>query len=557
MGNLDNSEIMTLAQEGRADDLLELLRNKCLATEGGLYYFSKVVLGYKEFVPNYHLSLSNKVQSTMKARRRGFLRPRGHFKSTLCAKSYPLWRLCGGGWEIGRPDPRNLRFLIAGESDTVAQKDLRDPSWHIQNNQLLQALFPQIIPPDFNKVVWRNDEIEINRPSSFDEPTIKTVGVGAKCTGFHFDCIIYDDIIGEKAAKSEAVMNEALEWFLYASGLANDPATVEELMIGTRWKHGRADLYGYIMEELVHNDEQGERASGFEWDVEGCRDEEGNPYFYQRFTNEILADILKRQKIYKFSCQYENNPVAPEGSQFREEQVKTFKISNDENGKRNMIVPNDGTPPVKLTYLARLSFYDPSSGGKSAKCEGAIVVLGCASDGRKFALKVWSANAGFRPTVEKWFELNDQFMTWPNMFEAVGAHKEVASIVLLRQAEPYCLVCEKAGRGNRKHRRLAPVGITPPGGTASKDDRILTFSQADIEDGLVYLHEDDTQTLRQIVQFPHGDLVDRFDALAYAIHYAKRPYSVEELEAEEHDKKQREQTRMQRTSQTYDVGGYI
>jgi hypothetical protein len=546
---------MQLASGGRADELLQTLRDKCLQPVGGLYFFSKVVLGYKELVPHYHLPFANKIQSSIPKRRRGYLRPRGHFKSTLVSKSYPLWRLCGGGWEQGQPDPRNLRFLIVGESDTVAKKNIKDPTWHVENNQLLKVLFPQIIPSDFHKVTWKEDEIELQRTQSFDEPSIKAIGVGAKGTGFHYDVIIYDDIIGEIAAKSPAMMQSAMEWFDYAAGYANDPHTVEELIVGTRWKHGKADLYGHIMEELAFTEETG-RPSGFEWDVEGCYDDDGGVRFTPRFDHEILQQILRREKTYKFSCQYLNIPCAPEGSQFSEEHIKTFKIGLGPDGKRDLIIPSDGTTSVKLAHLARLSFYDPSAGGKQAGSENAIACVGTAPDNRKFAFKIWSANCGFRGAVEMWFKLNDQFMTWPNMFEGVGAHKEVGSIIELRQAEDICRVCEAGGK-KIKHRHLGPICVTPPGGAGSKDDRILTFFQADFEDGLIYLFEQDIQTKAQIVSFPHGYLKDRLDALAYAVHYSKRPPTIDEVEAQERDKTKRDQAKVQRTSQTYDVGGYI
>jgi hypothetical protein len=473
-------------------------------------------------------------------------------------KAYPLWRWCGGGKQAGDlRDPRNLRFLYVGESDTVAQKNIRDLTWHFENNQLLRALFPQIVPPDFNKVVWRDDEIEINRPQSFDEPSIKSVGVGAKSTGFHFDCLIYDDIIGIKAANSEAEMKSAIDWFSYASGLANDPATVEEILIGTRWKHGSADLYGYIMEELSHNEEQGERASGFAWDVEGCYDEEGEPRFYQRFTHSILQDIRKREREYKFSCQYLNDPSAPEGSKFTHEMIKTFHITVGVDGKKDLLVPNDGTPPIKLSQLARISFNDPSSGGNSAKCEHAICCLGTSADGRKFAFKIWSEPVGFRKAAEEWFKLNDQFFTWPNYFEAVGAHKELATVIELRQQEGECSVCKQAGKSGVRHKRLAPVPISPPGGRVNKEDRILTYAQSDFEEGRVYIHENDIKTRNQILRFPYGDMIDRFDALAYTLNLARRPHTIDEQEALERDRTKRELAKSQYTAQTYDVGGYI
>jgi hypothetical protein len=200
--------------------------------------------------------------------------------------------------------------------------------------------------------------------------------------------------------------------------------------------------------------------------------------------------------------------------------------------------------------LARISFNDPSSGGKSAECEHAICCLGTASDGRKFAFKIWSANAGFREAAEQWFRLNDQFITWPNFFEAVGAHKELATVIMLRQNEPECSICKS------KHRRLNPVPVSPPGGSVNKEDRILTYCQQDFEEGRIYIHENDIKTRNQILAFPHGDMVDRFDALAYACHLARRPHTIEEVE-EESKLAETARISQQRTAQAYDVGGYI
>jgi hypothetical protein len=550
--NREPNEILELAQKGQSEKLLKTLRARCMQSEGGLYYFAKVVLGYKDLVSHYHLPFCNKIQADMAYRRRGYLRPRLHFKSTIIAKSYPLWRICGGGSREGQPDPRNLRILIASESDAVASKNIKDPAWNIENNHLLRALFPEIIPADLRKVIWRDDQIELNRPNSFDESTLTAVGIGAKHTGFHYDVLIFDDPIGDKAAVSQAVMEAAKEWWAWAAGYANDPATVEELYVGTRWKHGKADLPGYIMEEMTHNDQQGARASGYKWDVEGCYDENGNARFWPRFSNEILADIHRRERTYKFSCNFLNQPSAPEGSKFTSAMIKTFHIEVDpRDNRKDLLVPSDKTSPVKLKTLARISFSDPASGGgKWSESEHAICCLGMASDGRKFVFKVWSGNVGFRQSSEQWFRMNDQFMCWPNYFEAIGSHKELATIIAMREAEKECSMCKK------KHRRLNPVPITPPGGSINKDDRILTFCQQDFEEGRIYLFENDIETRNQILEFPNGTLNDRFDALAYACHLARRPHTAEELE-EETVRVEKSHTAVQRTNQAYDVGGYI
>ncbi len=229
--------ILEIAESGDAGLLHGQVRERALAS---LYYFSKAILGY-QLVSHLHLPFCNELQATINDRKRGFLLPRGTYKSTIVSKSYPLWRYLSN---------QDIRVLIVGESDTVAAKNLKDMKWNIENNQLLRWSFPEAIPPDINKTVWNESEMLLPRSRSFDENTIMTAGVGARITGHHFDLIIYDDLIGEKAAESEAEMKSAIEWFRYAPGLLADPDKSEELIIGTRWKYGAADLYGWIMENL-------------------------------------------------------------------------------------------------------------------------------------------------------------------------------------------------------------------------------------------------------------------------------------------------------------------
>jgi len=231
------NNILEIAESGDAGLLHGQVRERAL---NSLYYFSKAILGY-QLVSHLHLTFCNELQETIHDRKRGFLLPRGTYKSTIVSKSYPLWRYLSN---------HDIRVLIVGESDPVASKNLKDMKWNVENNQLLRWAFPEAIPPDINKTVWNETEILLPRQRSWDEPTIMTSGVGARVTGKHFDLIIYDDIIGEKAANSEAEMESAKEWFRYAPGLLAEPAASEELIIGTRWKYGTADLYGWIMEEL-------------------------------------------------------------------------------------------------------------------------------------------------------------------------------------------------------------------------------------------------------------------------------------------------------------------
>lgn len=539
------TDLMQTAIEGNAEQLYEELRERSLSS---FFFFTKVILSYDKLSPNLHLPFCDRIVSDESHRKRGYLMPRGHFKSTIVSKSYPLWRLIRN---------RNTRILIVGESEKVAGKNLKDIQHNIINNQLLRWLFPEIIPKDINKTKWSSTEILLPRDRSYDESSITTVGVGARTTGFHYDMIVYDDIIGENASQSVAAMEDAIEWFQYAPGLLDDPANGEELLIGTRWKHGNADLYGYIMEQLPEELLASGRSTGFTWFTRaalendyGRADIDGEPIFPERFTKEVLYEIRNRQKDYKFACQYQNEPTTPGAVDFELSWIKRYVVSED----HKTIIPADGTPPVSLHSLYRLTFYDPSSGGKTAKAENAIVAIGASYDRRIFVLDTFSKNCTFGDAIEEWHKIHDKFICAKNWYEEVGAQKTVEDIVRERLGQALCRYCQ------REHRRLAPSPFHPPAGRGqmSKEERIRFYAQPAFQEGRVYLRKGGSQDklFNQIISFPHGGLVDIFDALAAGIHLIQYPVSPDQIQEQKEQEEQKQAMRTSRIPCERSYGGY-
>lgn len=513
--------ILEIAETGQADQLWENLRTRALSS---LYYFSKVVLGYKDLTESLHLPFCLEVQNNTRTKR-GFLLPRGHFKSTIISKSYSLWRVC--------QNP-NLRVLIVGESGPVAAKNLKDIKWQIENSQLFRWLFPELIPANTNSTKWTDTEILLPREQSFDESTITCIGQGAKGTGFHYDLVIYDDMIGLVAAQSKAEMNSAWDWFEAAPGLLNEQKTGEEILNGTRWKHGTADLYGRVMAENP----------AFKWYIRSAI-ENNKPIFPERFSIEILDEIRKREGDYLFNCQYMNNPTSPEGADFPPDWIKTYEVGDD--GKSVLL--EDGRK-FYLGQLNRITFYDPSAGGKSAKAENAIVGLGMTSSRDVIVLEPWSKNCSFGDAIEHWHVMNDHFRFYENYYEQIGAQKEVEEIVKERP-----LICNRC---SQTHKRLRPLPFIPPGGKSSmsKEERIRLFAQTAFQEGRVYIRKEHAELRRQITSFPHGDLVDQFDALASGIHLLRPPLSDEEVKEEQEFVQRQRALAKPRTNTTYDYGGY-
>ncbi len=530
-----DDDILDLAERGDREASLEWYRRQ---GERSPYFFSKVIAGYGELTPDLHQPVCQWLVDSEADRGRGLLFPRKYFKSSM-TKGYVLRRI------VKNPE---IRILFVGENDDVGAKNLADIQWKIREDKLFQELYPSIIPEDKGRD-WLTSSLTLPRKKSYDEPTIQSIGIGTKHTGFHYNLIVYDDPVGWMASRSKPEMDRAIDWFQAAPGML-DSNDSEELYIGTRWKHGKADLPGWIMAEMPFREVDGVR-QGFVWHIRAAI-EEGASIFPRQVSQAgkkigySIPDLMvmkKRQGTYLFNANMMNNPTAGEDTDFPESSVKKYRISED----RKACILLDTNERVELASLVRLSVYDPSSGGISAEAENAIVVIGHDPLGRILALDRWSKNCGFGRAIEQWHVMNDKWKCWRNWFEAVGAHKEVGPQILAR--ENPCKSCGKT------HLKIRARPINPPPG--NKEDRIRDMAQPSFEEGRVYIAEHMTDLERQILDFPHGELVDLFDALAYAISKSRKPLRKggEDSAA---PKSSTANPRMghSRTHSTVDYGGY-
>jgi hypothetical protein len=234
-----------------------------------------------------------------------------------------------------------------------------------------------------------------------------------------------------------------------------------------------------------------------------------------------------------------------------------------EDGKT--IIPCDGTPPVTTGKLLRISFYDPSGGGKSAKCENAQVFIGEAADGRIFVLEDWAKNTTIGQAVENWHVLNDRWQCYENNYEKKGAQSSVEDFCNERRHQkecPYCNAGHLSEDGKvylrNPHRPIRAKPFSHPGSASekSKEERIRFYAQKPIEEGRVYLRRGMVAMRNQIIQFPHAALVDRFDALASAIKLSRPPLSDDEFQSSQADVSVHHLASKPRTQVSRDYGGY-
>jgi hypothetical protein len=106
------------------------------------------------------------------------------------------------------------------------------------------------------------------------------------------------------------------------------------------------------------------------------------------------------------------------------------------------------------------------------------------------------------------------------------------------------------------HKRIAPIGIKPEGGKLSKEERIRMYAQKPMQEKRVYLRRGMTKLRQQIVEFPHGPMVDRLDAAAYLIHLLRPPISDADVESSRAADQVAKLGGKNFTHQEFDRGGY-
>jgi predicted phage terminase large subunit-like protein len=294
---------------------LAALREK---SRESLYFFAKGILGYDWITPHIHGPVCEDLMD-LSTRHKMFVLPRGWLKTTLCSIAFPIWlsiqddkHLWGG---------RNIRVLIVQNSHGNACKKLAVISGQWMKNDLLRAMFPELLPGKTNR--WSAESLCLTRTKDWAESTYEAAGTMTKVTSRHYNVIIEDDTVApdldelgeESLAPTTTDVENAIGWHRKnVIPLLNNPKTDLNLVVGTRWYD--EDLIKYIM---VHEPEYKVTTRACRENEKGEPDFRGKLTYPERFDDEVLALTERRMGPYMFSCLYMNTPVRREDMAFKPE----------------------------------------------------------------------------------------------------------------------------------------------------------------------------------------------------------------------------------------------
>lgn len=293
---------------------LQLLREK---SKQDFYFFAKGILGYDWIVPHIHGPICRALQDQT-SNRKLFVLPRGWLKTTICSISYPIWR------SIRNP---NIRCLLVQNSMTNASKKLAVIRGLWETNELLRALFPELLPGRNN--VWKSDALCLTRSASFPESTFEAAGTSTRVVSRHYDLIIEDDTVApdydelgdESLAPTHDEVEKAIGWHrTNVLPLMNNPQTDESIVVGTRWYEH--DLISWIQKNEPH----------YTVVTRACReDESGKPSasghitYPERFNEQTLRELEAALGPYMFNCLYLNTPIRQAEMTFRPEWIHYYE----------------------------------------------------------------------------------------------------------------------------------------------------------------------------------------------------------------------------------------
>lgn len=485
-----------------------------------LYYFSSNILGFggmEWLEPETHqlfckfLERRTGIPEIDTAPMQKCETPRGTGKTTIGTVSAAIQMAC--------KNP-NIAIMIANEKAETAESFLATIKRHFETNDLLRALFPEVVPPDFKDTTWKTNAATLVRSTKRPEPTFFAIGVGGTVTGMHPDVIIVDDPISKEAMENARVgsweiMRRVNRWCNELKLLLNTQAEPFPWIRvnGTRWWHD--DVYDYIEKTYGYGEQpkkfrlsakllDGRTVSREIYRVgdvavfRAAAMEDGRPVYPKIYPLETL-EKLQRDDPELFSCNLMNDPVAAAIRTFQDEWIRFY--TKVDKGVYSYWGDDGHLRYVQRENLSKLCVVDPAFTAGGLGDRSAIIVVGTDLDtGKHLVLEATAERAEPKDVVDDVLNLCQAHACRRLFVEAVA--QQLGFIQFLQS--------EIVRRGMH-----LGVETVKPGGR-NKDIRIEGLSPY-IKSGLVLLHSSQLDLLTEYRSYrPGARYRDLLDALAYA-----------------------------------------
>ncbi len=301
-------------------------------------------MGYDDIIDTLHGTYCEFLSSP--SQRKQATMPRSFVKTWIGSIAYPIWVTLPREeeeafpyykawedkyWQLG-PD---MRILIASYVITNAEKMIGLIRKTYESNRVMQMLFPEVIPHNFNRVKWSNQSACINRNNDYTESTFETAGIGGASVSRHYDLVQEDDLIyAKKDDFSEGELQpdrddieKAIGWHKLVTSLLVPGKHTHIHNAGTRW--AKKDLVQYIWDN----------EPSYERFIRGCVDLEEleekkewskcTPTWEDCYDIEQLKVIRAAQGPFIFATQYLLTPTSHEEKLFKLPWLQKYKFREE------------------------------------------------------------------------------------------------------------------------------------------------------------------------------------------------------------------------------------
>lgn len=497
------------------------MRAQALASH---YYMAKVILGYSKLRPSPHGEMCSFLDFLEERRDAGdfrfnrsmFLAPRDHYKTTVATITRAIRRGC--------KDP-NSRGLILADTSLNAVRFGTEISNQFRFNTLLQWVFPDVIPENFQTAKWNSAEMVLKRTEMWREPTFDMAGAGTGIESRHYDWIIADDLVTEKHMYSDTEMTALIEWLpgLDPGLLVNDVESSIDF-VGSRKKPN--DAYDFLLKFYGAKDsvpvEIGPHATlrGALTFYSRSVFEDGELIFPYDKTKKsgVHRNSILRLKLYdpeRYYAQFANDPRGIGTSWFDVKDLRFFTL--EPNGQITAFHDGKIIERVSVWSLQRLVFYDPAVSERKRSSKQALHVVGKGAGPNRYLLDTYVAHYLPDEMIKLLFEVDERWRPEFFSIEKRGFQGWVKyDLELLAEAwgKPYIPVVEYPPEGHA-HSKL------------SKAEHIRAL-QPIVKNHMLWLQSEHHELVESFEFYPSVKWADDLDALAQGVVWW--PFTVDEAE---------------------------
>jgi hypothetical protein len=409
-----------------------------------------------------------------------FVPPRNG-KSELGSILFPAWIL-------GRKP--ELEIITSSYSAELAQ-DFGYKTRNLVNSQEYQEIFKTKLRDDSkSKAKWLTEE----------GGGYTAVGVGGAITGRGANILIIDDPIkNREEAESQVIRDKVWNWYTSTAytRLEKDGAII---LILTRWH--KEDLAGKLLKAQM---EGGDKWEVIKFPAIATQDElfrsQGEALWPEKYNIESLQQIKKTIGIYDFSALYQQEPIASETQEFKQEFYQYRKIDE------------------VLALETRRSLTIDTAISQKASADYTGFCLNFVDRENRWNLKAWKKKISPLELIDDIFTLWDTFR-----LEVIGIEKTI----YLQAIKPFL---DKEMLTRNKFPKIVELEHNQ----VNKEIRIRALLPRYESHSIYHITGQCVDLEEEQLSFPQGIHDDVLDATAYQIQVAESPhkkYILNDLEPE-------------------------